>query len=238
MKLLDKHSVSVQVAIDKKRQIDQGITLARKVDVLRETKLKEEADLAQFRSETIARTQAEIDAKIKEKNVLEAKIKAREEELKALREPLDDEWQAFEEAKTALQWDKHLVYERKGELDRGIALNIRRERENKEEKQRVAKERERSALALSEAESKHEIASDVLMKARSKADKMSQASETRERMADSREKQLEQREREAERETRKLKAIEKEQKRKDKEIFDKYETLNRDIKRIHGKRKH
>lgn len=232
IRLLDKRSVSVQAAIEKKRQIDQGVQLARKVDALRETKLEEEAKLALFRSETVARTQGAIDLKIKEKDALDTQIRARKHELSELRKPLDDELQAIEETKTALEWEKQLVYERKSQLDHGIALNIRRERENDEEGQRIEKERERSVVALTEAELKREIASDVLTKAKSKAVAISKAAEAREREIDLQEKQLVQREKAVEREVARLKVIEKQQKEKDKEIKDKYETLQRDINRM------
>lgn len=232
MRLLDKRVLNGSVAQERKRQIDSGVELAKKVDVLRETKLKEEAQLAQFRSESIARTQEEIDAKIKEKNSLESKIEDRKRELLKLREPLDAEWGEVNSKIRGVNALSLSLNQMQGELERGIALNIRRERENEEEKERIAEERERSVQALIEADLSKKEASALLSKARTKSDNLVKTAENKDNLASQREVEVADRERSVEKELKRLKVIEKEQKRKDREIKDKYETLQRDIKRM------
>lgn len=237
IRLLDKKTLSVDLAIQKKKQIDQGVNLAKKVDAVRETLLEEEKRLAEFRNESIARTQTEIDAKIKEKNFLESEIKKREKDLTKLREPLDAEWEDVNSKIRAVNTLSLSLNQMQGELEKAIALNIQRERLNKEEEQRIAKERERSVQALTEADLLKEMTSDTLTKAKTRADTIHLNARKIHEEAERREQDVDRREVAIVKMAADLKRIEKEQKRKDKEILDKYETLNRDIERIHGKRR-
>lgn len=231
MRLLDKKSVSVQVAIEKKRQIDAGVALASKVDALRETKLKEEAQLEAFRKQTIAQTQAEIDSKVKEKDLIVAQIKARKEELVELQKPLEARWKKLEAKEEELNEEHTYLLRQKATLEQGIALNIQRERLNEQEKQRVATERQTVTKLLTEADLMREMSAGILTNAKTKADEVTTNAQRRDETSSKREKAMEIRERDVAAESARLKKIEKEQARKDKEIKDKYETLLRDIKR-------
>lgn len=231
IRLLDKKSVNVQVAIEKKKQIDSGIKLASKVDAVRETLLEEEERLAKFRSETIARTQVEIDAKIKEKDGILAQIKARKEELLELRKPLDEEWEMVNSGRSELNELQVMLLQKDSELDQGIALNIQRERLNKEEEQRIASERERTCHALTEADLMREMASGILVSARTKADDVISNAQRKDETSGKRELAVEVREREVAKEASRLRKIEKQQKDNERAIADKYETLARTINR-------
>lgn len=235
MRLLDKKNVSIEVATEKKRQIDQGVQLAKKIDALRETKLSEEEQLALYRKQSIARVQLEIDEKLKERDSVAEQIRQRKSELRELRRPLDGEWQSVKEEKEINRQDRDSNYQRQMELEQGIALNIQRERLNKEEEQRVSSERERSVKALMEADLMRETAGDVLAKAKIKSDSIMDGATRRDETSSKREKAVEIREREVIKEASRLKKVEVAQRNKDREIADKYATLERTIKRYASK---
>lgn len=73
-RLLDKRVINAEVATQRKQDAAQGLALAKKVDVLRETVQEEEGKLSQFRDTTIKKVQAEIDAKIQELDGLTKEI--------------------------------------------------------------------------------------------------------------------------------------------------------------------
>jgi len=55
MRLLAKREVDQRKSVERARDIDEGMKLARQVDTLRETKAEEEASLARFRTESISK---------------------------------------------------------------------------------------------------------------------------------------------------------------------------------------
>lgn len=60
MKLLTKQELTERKAEEQRREIDEGLKIARQVDRLRETKAEEEASLLRFRTESIKKIQSEI----------------------------------------------------------------------------------------------------------------------------------------------------------------------------------
>lgn len=70
MRLLPKRRANAEVATQRKQQIEEGLILSQKVDALRQTLAEEQQKLELFRSETVKRVQAEIDAKIRERDEL------------------------------------------------------------------------------------------------------------------------------------------------------------------------
>lgn len=60
MKLLSKNEVQDLKQQERGVEVREGVKLARKIDVLRETASKEETNLAKFRIETLKIIQAEI----------------------------------------------------------------------------------------------------------------------------------------------------------------------------------
>lgn len=71
MKLLPKKEIDVLKANERKIEIDEGLTLARKVDALRETKVNEEKSLMDWRNNSIKAVQNEIAQFIEERDNLE-----------------------------------------------------------------------------------------------------------------------------------------------------------------------
>lgn len=69
-KLLDKRTVNAELATERKRQIDQGVELAKRIDVLRATLAEEQEKLERFRTETTKVVRAEIDELIRQRDNL------------------------------------------------------------------------------------------------------------------------------------------------------------------------
>lgn len=92
MKLLEKSQINNIKNIERKSEIDSGVTLARKIDVLR----VDVASLEKQKSDFIEKTRAEISELHRKKEEklgeLDSEILAAEKKLKELREPLDAEW--------------------------------------------------------------------------------------------------------------------------------------------------
>lgn len=92
MRLLPKSVIHTELASQKKKQIDEGLMIARKVDVLRETLTSLEQQHKEFvggmKSELKAQTQPLIDEIAERKQIVE-KLKLRREELLV---PLTKEW--------------------------------------------------------------------------------------------------------------------------------------------------
>lgn len=233
-KLLDKRTVNAEVATQRKHEIKTGLVLAKKVDALRETLQAETGNLEKFRSETIAQVQRQIDVKIGEMTLLEGNLVVMRQEYEKLLTPPDLTEEREKLRKRALNLEHEFIElgQTKQELEHGIHLNTLRERNNQEEWQRVSLERERSVLNLTEASLLKEMSTDIMAKARVKSDAMILEVTERDSKSLQREMEVANRERVVESETKRLAKVAKQQKMKDEEIKDKYETLQRDIKRM------
>lgn len=77
MRLLDKKEITADSALERKRQIDEGLRLAKRIDALRQTELEEQAKLGKFRTETLKILKEEVD-------MLQAKKKALLKEIETL----------------------------------------------------------------------------------------------------------------------------------------------------------
>lgn len=106
MRLSNPRTVQSNINDQRKADIDNGLKLARKVDDLRETVLKEEQKLENHRNVIIPEVQRQIDLKIEERDELERELvpirKKREELLK----PLDEEWLKVNQTKSDLEKEK------------------------------------------------------------------------------------------------------------------------------------
>lgn len=92
MKLLSKRQINTDIARERKNQIDEGITLATKIDTLRRTL----ADLESQHKKFIDGMQGELELRTKDllDNIayLQREILELKEERKKLQIPLDSEW--------------------------------------------------------------------------------------------------------------------------------------------------
>lgn len=197
-RLLDKRVISTELAEEKRRQIQSGVTLAKKVDAVRETLQKEENDLESFRRETITRIQKEIDSKIGERNSLDKEIVQRREERIQLEAPID-----LKEAWNEVQSGRLEVTEWKDRLGTQTVEQLAKEAEIAEftestvKRSEQSKEREKITVrTLQEAESKYGEASVVLDKAKVESKKLIESAKQKEKKVIERELSIEVRENE------------------------------------------
>ena len=103
MRLLSRQEVDAAKAQERKREIDEGLKLARRVDSLREVQAQEEASLEKFRVETLRRIHIETTEANSALAVLKTEVaklqKARAEAL----EPINKELEAVNQAKATLK---------------------------------------------------------------------------------------------------------------------------------------
>jgi hypothetical protein len=147
MKLLNPRTIQSNLTSERKKDIDQGVVLARKVDTLRETLSQEEFKLRIFEEVTKKEVLESINLKIKERDALEEENAG----LRNIREALiaDKEWLrvneksnkikiAIEELKTStikVEKDKEKVREQteKIEIEKGRQRNREVEIHRREE---------------------------------------------------------------------------------------------------------
>lgn len=114
MKLLDKQTIAVQKSTERKREVEEGIKLAKSVDNLRETLSGEQANLRKFRDSTLKLLKDEIDVLINKKNLITSEITALEEKRRIAEAPIDltIEWKSVEIAKKEVEDLKQELFNR------------------------------------------------------------------------------------------------------------------------------
>jgi len=111
MKILPKKTdIDKAKADERRREIDEGMKLAKSVDKLREARLAEEKSLKEWRDNNLAKVQQEIDSKIQINDGLKIEIKEAEAHKKKLIEPLDKEWKEINLAREELKEEKERIY--------------------------------------------------------------------------------------------------------------------------------
>lgn len=110
MRLLPrKVDIDRSKSLERKREIDEGVALAKRVDALRETAAAEAHQLAAYRQSATAQVQRDVDALLLEKDAIKSEIKEATVQLASLRVPLDTEWQQLNLAKSELEKDKDRI---------------------------------------------------------------------------------------------------------------------------------
>lgn len=104
MKLIDKKDIIVQKSQERKREIDEGVKLAKSVDTLRETHLKEQDGLKKFRDATLASIKSELDVLVNKKSTILDEIGTLEQRKRDALAPIDlkNEWNEVEKTKQNL----------------------------------------------------------------------------------------------------------------------------------------
>lgn len=151
-RLLDKKVVNVELASQKRHQIDQGIAIAKKVDAVRGMLQEEQKNLETFRLETITNVQIEIDNRIKVRDSLNEEVKTLEERKAIALASLDSERESIEKERQILSENekrnetRHLAL-----VDAENDLSLR-DISIKDEENRVKSIKERAESKLEEAD--------------------------------------------------------------------------------------
>lgn len=121
MRLLTKQQVEKDKSLEKKREIDEGVKLARKVDKLREVSSQEEANLKRFRDESIKVVKIEIDGLLVKKEALKGEVVELEEKRILAQAPIDlkKEWSQVKIDKIEIEaWKRDLLSRESGVIAR------------------------------------------------------------------------------------------------------------------------
>lgn len=151
-RLLDKRTANAEVATQKKQQIELGVSLAKKVDSVRETLNQEESKLETFRSETLKRVQIEIDAEIRNRDRIRQENALLREERIRLEAPVD-----LSQAWNEVRADKEYVGELKTQLlSQEIAVTRRENDAQEKEVENASKEAELVRTMIAAEENLHQ----------------------------------------------------------------------------------
>lgn len=146
MKLLErKVDIDKFRIADRKREVDEGIQLATKVDALRRKVAQEEKNLLDYRLNAIKNVQKEIDNYIEQKEILKNGIIEAEKYHKELLKPLTKEWKEIEQVKKD-----------NAEIIQSISISQevlkKEQRSIEEEKERISKIASEITFKLNETE--------------------------------------------------------------------------------------
>ena len=106
MKLLPKSVVDASKAKELKRDIDEGLKLARRIDSLREIQAAEEKALTDFRRKTLSAFNADITTANQELDIVKRELKEAKEATAEARKPLDEEREKLNQLRTTLELEK------------------------------------------------------------------------------------------------------------------------------------
>ena len=90
MHLLERKQIDTLKADERKRDIDEGAKLAKKIDDLRRLASEEQTRLQKFRDESLKATRDEIDAVIREKENICREIESLRQEATRLKKVLEE----------------------------------------------------------------------------------------------------------------------------------------------------
>lgn len=96
--------------IETKRQIDEGMALARKVDLMHEMKVEQEYELMKWREITLKGIQEEINTFTAQRDTLIAEIRIAQVKRDKLNEPLLLDWNVLNEEKVKLVEEKNQLF--------------------------------------------------------------------------------------------------------------------------------
>lgn len=232
MKLLDKKAVTATLQTERKQQIDSGVKIAEKVDALRETMLTEEKRLGDFRRESVATVQADIEIKIRERDGIQDEMARRRSELVELNKPLDHAWEEVEKWKHWYEQKKTYIHQQQATMVRERNQLTDDTRENSAETQRISTLK---ADALEDRETALNAKNEAiqhLLKARAEATTILSGAKEREEALELREKDLDTERSALDAQAKRLKLLEKDISNREKALKDKQETLLRTQNRL------
>jgi uncharacterized protein YoxC len=232
MKLPTKSQVQVELARERKAQIDEGVRIAQKVDSLRNTL----SSLEKQHNEFINSMETGLKAKVKP---LEEEIKAKKAELvvledrkRELSKPLDEEWKKVKEEKIKLEQKEKEFDEKFAQVESKREFLEKKALELKDIQSRIRTQERELAKVYSEALTDNKETAEILLLTKEyESDQRKVIDEEWKRI-------------EVERNENKISSLanknrEEQLNRKQKElgdkeieIRDKYKTLERTLKRI------
>lgn len=165
MKLLSKQELDTAKASDRKREVDEGVKLARKVDRLRETAASEQTALNNHRATMLREIEGQIKSFEVARDALVEELAQKTEERNTLLVPLKQKEEALAQQEKHLH-QVHLGQSEDMEIILEMQSGVDKRYENLlVEEQRMAVEKERTSKSLGEAEQMRKEAADMLKEA-------------------------------------------------------------------------
>ena len=109
MRLMPKSAVTKANADAKRKEIDEGLKLAKRVDGLRKTVASEEQSLEKFRASTVANIKAEITPLEEKRDSLKKEVEELQRTRAELLLPLDEAWEEVELKQKEIEKKEHDV---------------------------------------------------------------------------------------------------------------------------------
>lgn len=217
---------------ERKKLIDEGLDLAKRVDTLRETKLVEEGNLTRFRVEAVQAVQTEIDAHVKVKDSLVSDIEVLKEKKRVLEIPLDDKWKEVNERSAQVLKDEQAVSEKSYILRKREEKVEKVEREVVIEKGRADDLTRRASEKLALADETLKDAQGDAIKVREQAAEVLQVVLLQSTLVKDKEEAVAVREQEVNKVWDRVVEKERDLAIREIQLKDKYQTLERTIKRM------
>lgn len=171
MKILPKkQDIDRAKAEERRKEIDEGLNLARSIDKLREARQTEEKNLLDYRANAVRQVQAEIASLAQQRDDLKGEIRIARINRAELLKPLNKEWEEINQEKEKIRKEKELITlskesiklaEKKLDDDRKEVSKLAlRSRQNEEETEKAKSE----AISLKQmAQGEYEMARDERM---------------------------------------------------------------------------
>lgn len=242
MRLLSKNEIVLKKGDERKLEIEEGAKLARKIDVLRETVAKEEANLTKFRDASLRNIRIELDKLAQDKAFLIEEVQSLKAQRHELLAPLDStlatEWERVNKER---EFCEKLITElgiRLVQLEEDTERNKKTLELLEIEEARIQEKSKQADKGVRIATRDKALAETRTQEAEQHYSKLCQMAEEEQKRVDSQSKLLQIREQDCELKAKSLESRELALKNKEKFINDKYETLQRTINYVNnGKRK-
>jgi len=236
-RLLKKSEVDQAKALDRQREINEGLKIAKRVDILRETHAQEETSLQTFRQKTLAEIHEEITKKTEERDNLADEVRKLERRKEEALKPLTEEQESLSKQRTSLEKER-VSFDREQERLR-VLIKTADDAvyKAKLERDKAEDDRKRSAALLLEANEAKELAKEALKEAKEQREIATEVRKSAEEGLLQRELAIASVERDLKNKAENLAKIEENQRSRERALEDKYATLLRTEQRLkHGKR--
>lgn len=161
MQLLKKSEVQAAKNLDRKREIDEGVKLAKRVDALRQAASTEEASLKHTRDAALAELHRDVAELVAQKTTLRGEIPVLQAQKAEALRPLDEEWHRLREFEASLaERDEETRAVEASNDTRAHILDLQ-DTNIALEKERTLNDRERSKKLLEEAFRDSERAKEI-----------------------------------------------------------------------------
>lgn len=234
LRLLNKREVDKAKSIDRKREVDEGTKLAKRVDGLRETVSKEEKNLKDFRDKTVSEVMSELKTLSDRKEYLKSDIEELERQHIIAKFPLDKEWLKIKEKQEIMSDLEEKLSSKSDEIRQKFDELETREQVLQVEEQRISDDRNRSKVHLANSVKTEEEAQYILNDAKKQAEGIISRAESKEKVADVREQNLTAREKRAFQQLEDNRSAKIDLMNRERALADAYATLERAKK--YGKR--